>query len=238
MSSSFLPTPMAAPLVREAEEAPLLTTTRAKHVLEAALVVAHAPLTLQDMRRLFDDVVGHDTLRSLLAELASEYAGRGFELLCIETGWRLQCRDEMLQYIERGKKEKAPRYSAAAMETLAAIAYRQPVTRADIEEARGIAVSSQVLQQFLERDWIEIIGHREGPGRPALYATTRKFLDDLGLESLSDLPIPEGLVSAPSLATPPPEGGDDESMFALASASDDAGAQQRLDGRSPPPAQA
>lgn len=225
---------MVEPSVREAEEQPALTTTRAKHVLEAALVVAHEPLKLNDMRRLFDDVVGHDTIRSLLAELVSEYAGRGFELVCIEAGWRLQCRPDMLQYMERGRKDKAPRYSAAAMETLAAIAYRQPVTRADIEEVRGVSVGSQVLQQFVEREWIEIIGHREGPGRPALYATTRKFLDDLGLESLSDLPIPEGLTNATPADSKPPEGGDD-AQFELAFPSGETVAQPRLEDSGEPP---
>lgn len=178
----------------------ILTTTKAKHVLEAALVVAHSPLTLADMVRLFDQAVGPDTLRQLLHEITLDYASKGVELVCIEAGWRLQCRREMLPYLERGKKEKPPRYSAAAMETLATIAYRQPVTRADIEQVRGVSVSSQVLQQFLERDWIEIIGHREAPGRPPLYATTRKFLEDLGLESLGDLPIPDGLLAPGSSA--------------------------------------
>jgi segregation and condensation protein B len=167
-----------------------LTTANAKQVLEAALIVAHSPLTMRDMIRLFHGAVGPDTLHLVLEDIASDYEPKGFELVCVEAGWRVQCRQTMLTYLDRSKNERVPKYSSAAMETLATIAYRQPVTRTDIEEARGVSVSSQVLQQFVERDWIEIIGHREGPGRPALYATTRKFLEDLKLESLSDLPIP------------------------------------------------
>ncbi|MBK6616278.1 SMC-Scp complex subunit ScpB [Ottowia sp.] len=175
------------------EPPPILTTLRAQHVVEAALVVAQEPLSLGDMALLFDQAVGFDTLRTILNDLVVRYSDKGVELVCLAEGWRLQCRPEMADKIARGKPQKAVRYSSSAMETLAVIAYRQPVTRADIEEVRGVGVSAQVLQQFIERDWIEIIGHREAPGRPALYATTRNFLEDIGLESLSDLPIPEAI---------------------------------------------
>lgn len=160
----------------------------AKRVLETALICAHAPMPLRDMRTLFADEIAPDTLRSLLDELVRDWEGRGVELVPLATGWRFQSRPEMREYLDRLNPEKPPRYSRAAMETLAIIAYRQPVTRGDIEDIRGVTVTSQIIKALEDRGWIESIGHREAPGRPALYATTRQFLDDLGLASLEQLP--------------------------------------------------
>ncbi len=165
-----------------------MNTQDAKRVLETALICAHAPLPMRDMRTLFADEVAPDTLRALLDELVREWEGRGVELVPLATGWRFQSRPEMREYLDRLNPEKPPRYSRAAMETLAIIAYRQPVTRGDIEDIRGVTVTSQIVKALEDRGWIEAIGHRETAGRPALYATTRQFLDDLGLASLEQLP--------------------------------------------------
>ncbi|HET9643572.1 MAG TPA: SMC-Scp complex subunit ScpB [Burkholderiaceae bacterium] len=169
-----------------------MNTQDAKRVLETALICAQAPMPLRDMRVLFDDQVGPDTLRSLLDELVRDWEGRGVELVPLASGWRFQSRPEMREYLDRLHPEKPPRYSRAVMETLAIVAYRQPVTRGDIEDIRGVTVSSQIVKQLEERGWIEAIGYREAPGRPALYATTRHFLDDLGLSSLDQLPPLDG----------------------------------------------
>ena len=170
----------------------------AKRVLETALICASQPLPLRDMRVLFADAVGPDTLRSLLDELTREWEGRGVELVALATGWRLQSRPEMREYLDRLNPEKPPKYSRAVMETLAIIAYRQPVTRGDIEDIRGVTVASQIIKQLEDRGWVEAIGYRESPGRPALLATTRQFLDDLGLASLEQLPLLAG--AAPDAA--------------------------------------
>jgi segregation and condensation protein B len=164
----------------------------AKRVLETALICASQPLPLRDMRVLFADEIGPDTLRSLLDELTREWEGRGVELVALATGWRLQSRPEMREYLDRLNPEKPPKYSRAVMETLAIIAYRQPVTRGDIEDVRGVTVASQIVKQLEDRGWVEAIGYRESPGRPALLATTRQFLDDLGLASLEQLPLLAG----------------------------------------------
>ncbi len=161
----------------------------AKRVLETALICASQPLPLRDMRMLFDDPLEPETLHALLDELRQEWDGKGVELVALATGWRLQSRPEMREYLDRLHPEKPTRYSRAAMETLAIIAYRQPVTRGDIEDIRGVVVASQIIKQLEDRGWIEAIGHREAPGRPALLATTRQFLDDLGLASLEQLPV-------------------------------------------------
>lgn len=176
-----------------------MNTAEAKRVLEAALLCAQQPLSLRDLRALFDEQVGADTIASLLDDLTRECEGRGIELVAMASGWRFQSRPELRQYLERLHPEKPPRYSRAAMETLAIIAYRQPVTRGDIEDIRGVTVSSQIVKQLEDRGWIESLGYREGPGRPALYGTTRQFLDDLGLERLDQLPA----LSAPGSATDP-----------------------------------
>jgi segregation and condensation protein B len=169
-----------------------MNTTEAKRVLETALICAQGPLPLTDMKALFAGEVGADTLRRLLDELARDWEGRGTELVALASGWRFQSRPEMREFLDRLHPEKPPRYSRAAMETLAIVAYRQPVTRGDIEDIRGVTVSSQIVKQLEDRGWIDAIGYREAPGRPALYATTRQFLDDLGLASLDQLPLLDG----------------------------------------------
>ena len=165
-----------------------MNTQDAKRVLETALICAQQPMPLRDMRTLFADEIGPDTLRAMLDELVRDWEGRGVELVPLSTGWRFQSRPEMREFLDRLNPEKPPKYSRAVMETLAIIAYRQPVTRGDIENIRGVVVSTQIIQALEARGWIDVVGHRETPGRPALYATTRKFLDDLGLRSLEELP--------------------------------------------------
>lgn len=184
-----------------------MNTQDAKRVLETALICAHQPLALRDLRLLFDDQLGPDTLRSLLDELVRDWEGCGVELIAVASGWRFQSRPEMRVYLDRLNPEKPPRYSRATLETLAIIAYRQPVTRGDIEDIRGVTVSSPLLKQLEDRGWIETIGHRETPGRPALLATTRQFLDDLGLASLDQLPALEGVGGGEMLAAALPEQG-------------------------------
>ena len=165
-----------------------MNTQDAKRVLETALICASQPLTLRELRSLFADELGADTVRSLLDELSRDWEGKGVELVVLASGWRFQSRPELREYLDRLHPEKPPRYSRAVLETLAIIAYRQPVTRGDIEDIRGVVVASQIVKQLEDRGWIEAIGHRETPGRPALYATTKSFLDDLGLASLEQLP--------------------------------------------------
>lgn len=159
-----------------------------KRILEAALLSAVQPMSTDDFRRLFAEDIPVDTIRILLDELAAEWATRPAELIQLASGWRLRTRPEYMPYIERLNPERPPRYSRAVMETLAIIAYRQPVTRGDIEEVRGVTVATNVIKTLEERGWIDVVGYRETPGRPALYATTPKFLDDLGLRSLNELP--------------------------------------------------
>ena len=173
-----------------------MNTAEAKRVLETALICATAPLPLPEMRALFDGEVGNDTLRRLLDELVGDWQDRGVELVALASGWRFQSRPELRPFLDRLHPEKPPKYSRAAMETLAIVAYRQPVTRGDIEDIRGVTVSSQIVKQLEDRGWIDAIGHREAPGRPALYATTRQFLDDLGLASLDQLPPIDGTAEA------------------------------------------
>jgi segregation and condensation protein B len=177
-----------------------MNTQDAKRVLETALICAQQPLPLRDMRLLFDDQLGADTLRGLLDELVRDWEGRGVELVPVASGWRFQSRPELREYLDRLHPEKPPRYTRATLETLAIIAYRQPVTRGDIEDIRGVTVNSQLLKQLEDRGWIETIGHRETPGRPALLATTKQFLDDLGLASLEQLPALDGMGGPQALA--------------------------------------
>lgn len=169
-----------------------MNTQDAKRVLETALICAQQPLPLRDMRTLFADQLAPDTLRGLLDELVRDWADRGVELVALAGGWRFQSRPELREFLDRLNPEKPPKYSRATLETLAIMAYRQPVTRGDIEDIRGVTVSSQIIKQLEDRGWVEVIGHREAPGRPALFATTRQFLDDLGLASLDQLPALEG----------------------------------------------
>lgn len=159
-----------------------------KRVIETALLASPEPLSLAELKRLFDEPFDDETWRALLDDLKRDWSGRGVELVQLASGWRFQTRPEYQVFLDRLKNEKPSRYSRAVMETLAIIAYRQPVTRGDIEDIRGVAVSPNVLKTLEARGWIDVVGHRDAPGRPALYATTRKFLDDLGLRSLAELP--------------------------------------------------
>ena len=165
-----------------------MNTTDARRVLETALICATQPLTVRDMGVLFDGALSPDTIKTLLSDLQLEWTGRGVELVSVASGWRFQSRPEMRPFLDRLHPEKPPRYTRATMETLAIIAYRQPVTRGDMEDIRGVTINSLILKQLEDRGWIEVIGHRETVGRPALFATTRQFLDDLGLASLDQLP--------------------------------------------------
>jgi segregation and condensation protein B len=201
-----------------------MNTADAKRVLETALICSQQPLPVRELRVLFNDELGADTVKTLLDELQDDWAQRGVELVCVASGWRFQSRPQMREYLDRLHPEKPPKYTRAAMETLAIIAYRQPVTRGDMEDIRGVTINTQILKQLEDRGWVEVIGHREAPGRPALYATTRQFLDDLGLASLDQLPMleepsqqmvalaglaagDEGLQAALAIE-PPPEGGE------------------------------
>jgi segregation and condensation protein B len=161
----------------------------AKRVLETALICSHQPIQIRDLRVLFADALGADTIRTLLEEMQLDWAQRGVELVQVATGWRFQSRPDMREFLDRLNPEKPPKYSRAVMETLAIIAYRQPVTRGDMEDIRGVTVNSLVIKQLEDRGWVEVIGHRETVGRPSLFATTRQFLDDLGLASLDQLPV-------------------------------------------------
>ncbi|MCD6027249.1 MAG: scpB [Solimicrobium sp.] len=166
----------------------------AKIILETALLCAQEPLTLLSLRKLFTDeasstdLVNNDELQLMLEGLCDEWKGRGIELVELSTGWRFQSRPAMRKYLDRMSPEKSPKYSRAALETLAIIVYKQPVTRGDIEEIRGVTVSTQTIRMLEDRGWIETVGHRDVPGRPALFASTKQFLDDLGLCSFEQLP--------------------------------------------------
>ena len=166
-----------------------MNTAQAKRVLETALICSPQALQVLDMRALFDDALGADSIKSLLHELQLEWTQRGVELTQVASGWRFQSRPEMRAYLDRLHPEKPPRYSRATLETLAIIAYRQPVTRGDMEDIRGVTINALIIKQLEDRGWIEVIGHREAAGRPALFATTRQFLDDLGITSLDQLPV-------------------------------------------------
>ena len=165
-----------------------MNTTDAKRVLETALICAQQPLPLRELGVLFDGALTTDSLRMVLEDLQNEWSLRGVELVHVASGWRFQSRPEMREYLDRLHPEKPPRYSRAVLETLAIVAYRQPVTRGDMEDIRGVTINSMILKQLEDRGWVEVIGHRETVGRPALFATTRQFLDDLGVKSLDQLP--------------------------------------------------
>lgn len=170
-----------------------MNTSEIKRVLEAALLCSPAPLSMNEIRRLFDDAFGAEFLRPVLDDLAADWSQRPVQLVSVASGWRFQSRPEYANFLNRLTPEKAPRYSRAVMETLAIVAYRQPVTRGDIEEIRGVSVSSQIIKTLEDRGWIDMIGHKEVPGRPSLFGTTRQFLDDLGLRTLKELPPIEAL---------------------------------------------
>jgi segregation and condensation protein B len=190
-----------------------MNTADAKRILEAALICSTQPLPVRELRVLFDDELGADTIKALLLELQQDWTQRGLELASVASGWRFQSRPEMRDHLDRLHPEKPPRYSRAVLETLAIIAYRQPVTRGDMEDIRGVTINSMILKQLEDRNWIEVIGHRETVGRPALYATTRQFLDDLALSSIDELPLVEtparqaGAIAALAGADQPENGG-------------------------------
>ncbi len=166
-----------------------MNTVDAKRILETALICANEALPVRALRVLFNDALGADSIKSLLEQLHADWAQRGVELVCIASGWRFQSRPQMREFLDRLHPEKPPKYTRATLETLAIIAYRQPVTRGDMEDIRGVTINSLILKQLEDRGWVEVIGHREAAGRPALFATTRQFLDDLGLQSLDQLPL-------------------------------------------------
>lgn len=204
-------------------------------VIEAALLSAVQPLSVADLRRLFDDALDGGAVRELLAGLRSDWSDRGVRLVELAGGWRFQTAPEVAQFLARLHPEKPPRYSRAVLETLAIVAYRQPVTRGDIEEIRGVTVSSQVVRTLEERGWIEVIGHKDVVGRPELLATTRQFLDDLGLRSLDELPE----LADPSAAMP--SGALVEALAAVAGGTPQAGAPPEVlapQVPAPPPASA
>ena len=194
------------PAALESASVPL-DVAQVKLVLEAALLSTPEPLTVLQLKRLFAGEIDADTVRRILDEMRGEWQGRAIELTSVASGWRFRVKPEYQVFLDRISNEKPPRYSRAVLETLAIVAYRQPVTRGDIEDVRGVAVSPATLNALVERGWIEAIGHRETPGRPAIFATTRKFLDDLNLRSLEELPPLEELQSTVLAQLPdtPPE---------------------------------
>jgi segregation and condensation protein B len=192
-------------------------SNESKRVIEAALLVAGEPVPVAQLAKLFEPALDTDAVRALLDELAAEWSPRKVELVEVASGWRFQGRRDVQPYLDRLAPEKPPRYSRAVMETLAIIAYQQPVTRGDIEAIRGVAVSTNVIKTLEDRQWVEIVGHRETPGRPALYATTKTFLDDLGLTSVAELPPLAELDSSHLLEMPDAPTKAAEAPHALAS---------------------
>lgn len=174
----------------------MTNTDQALRILETALLCGQQPLAVRDMQTLYQETLSEPEIRGLLDQLAASWEGKGIELVEVATGWRFQSRVEMREYLDRLHPEKPPRYTRATLETLAIIAYRQPVTRGDMEDIRGVTINSLLIKQLEDRGWVEVIGHREAPGRPALFATTKQFLDDLGLASLGDLPPLEAMGQA------------------------------------------
>jgi len=191
-----------------------LDLAQVKLILETVLLTSHEPLAVSELKRLFDEELSNETLRHVLEELRGEWQGRGVELVDVASGWRFRARPEYQAFVDRLNPQKPPRYSRAVLETLAIIAYKQPVTRGDIEDIRGVVVSTNIIRTLEARGWIDVVGYREVPGRPALYATTRAFLDDLNLRSLEELPALDDLGSlvetsavqsdTPLTETPPP----------------------------------
>ncbi len=215
-----------------------MNTQDAQRVLETALVCAQQPLVARDFKTLLGDEVGPDTVRVLLEELQQRWAGCGVELVHVASGWRFQSRPEMREFLDRLNPEKPPKYTRATLETLAIIAYRQPCTRGDMEDIRGVTINSLIIKQLEDRGWVEAIGHRETVGRPALFATTKQFLNDLGLESLDQLPLlenPQDGVSVLDSLNALPESV--HGLNAAADSSPDASAEPPADPPKEPPAQ-
>lgn len=173
-----------------------MNLAHASRILETALLCGQQALSVRDMATLFQDALGEEDILTLLAQLQTQWEAKGIELVQVASGWRFQSRPQMREYLDRLHPEKPPRYTRATLETLAIIAYRQPVTRGDMEDIRGVTINSLLLKQLEDRGWVAVIGHREAPGRPALFATTKQFLDDLGLSSLGDLPPLEAMGQA------------------------------------------
>ena len=187
-----------------------------RNIVEAALLTAGEPVAIGTLAKLFDPALDTLTVQQLLADIAADWSGRSVELVQVATGWRFQCKPAVQSYLDRLTPEKPPRYSRAVMETLAIIAYKQPVTRGDIEAIRGVAVSTNIVKTLEDRQWVEVVGHRETPGRPALYATTKTFLDDLGLSALSELPALAELDASHLLENPDATTQATEAQLALA----------------------
>lgn len=204
-------------------DAPSLDLEYVKKVLEAVLLASQEPLGLAELKKVFDGQLSAETVRGVLGELAADWSERGVELVQVASGWRFRARPEFQPFIERVSPARPPRYSRAVLETLAIIAYRQPVTRGDIEDIRGVSVSTQIIRTLEERGWIDVVGYREVPGRPALYATTKRFLDDLNLRSLEELPPLEELAA---LVEPMPQ-------LPLASEPEPPAASERQPGEEP-----
>jgi len=193
-----------------------MNTADAKRVLETALICSQQPLPVRELRVLFNDELNADTIKALLEDLQNDWTQRGVELVHVASGWRFQSRPQMREYLDRLHPEKPPKYTRAVLETLAIIAYRQPVTRGDMEDIRGVTINALILKQLEDRGWVEVIGHRETVGRPALFATTRQFLDDLGLDSLDQLPLLESPAQqANLLASLGASAGDDQPDLAI-----------------------
>lgn len=188
---------MSAPLtpLNQPDHPDSLNPEKIKRILEAVLLTTQEPLPVSELRKLFNNELSATVLSKLLEEIRWKWRDSGIELVTVASGWRFQTKADMQPYLDRLTPQKAPRYSRAVLETLAIIAYRQPVTRGDIEEIRGVNVSSPVLKTLMARGWIEAVGHRNVPGKPALFATTQHFLDDLNLRSLAELPPLEEMKS-------------------------------------------
>ncbi len=191
-------------------------TQQMRNIVEAALLTAGEPVSIGTLAKLFDPALDTLAVQQLLAEIAADWNGKSVELVQVASGWRFQCKPDVQSHLDRLTPEKPPRYSRAVMETLAIIAYKQPVTRGDIEAIRGVAVSTNIVKTLEDRQWVEVVGHRETPGRPALYATTKTFLDDLGLSALSELPSLAELDASHLLENPDATTEAAEAQFALA----------------------
>jgi len=192
-----------------------MNSAQAKRVLETALLCASQPVAVRDLRLLFADALGADTVKQLLEELQLEWATRGLALVQVASGWRFQSRPELREYLDRLHPEKPPKYTRAVLETLAIIAYRQPVTRGDMEDIRGVTINTMILKQLEDRGWVEVIGHRETVGRPSLYATTKQFLDDLSLSSLDQLPLLQSVEAQATLLSHVMDDGGEQASLSL-----------------------
>ena len=207
--------PMVTPLAYFSRKIDTMNSAQAKRVLETALLCASQPVAVRDLRLLFADALGADTIKQLLEDLQLEWATRGLALAQVASGWRFQSRPELREYLDRLNPEKPPKYTRAVLETLAIIAYRQPVTRGDMEDIRGVTINTMILKQLEDRGWVEVIGHRETVGRPGLYATTKQFLDDLSLSSLDQLPLLQSVDAQATLLSHVMDDGGEQATLSL-----------------------